>query len=83
MCHGKSFWHQTINLVKALENTKKINIEKIVVDFVIDSMNRYVLFDVKEVKFEAVSLISKVNKDLNDVLSLITCSVCQQKFQNS
>jgi hypothetical protein len=47
MYNNKSFFYQTINLVRALEMIKKINIEKIVCDFIIDSLNRYILFDVK------------------------------------
>jgi hypothetical protein len=41
-----------MNLVKCLEASRKCGIEKIVTDWVIDPMNRYVLVDVKEVLYE-------------------------------
>ena len=32
---------------------------------------------------QIVSINDTINRDLSDVLSLITCSVCLQKFQNA
>ena len=52
-------------------------------DWVIDPMNRYVLVDVKEIKFESIPVQPKIITDISKVLAVITCSVCQQKFQNS
>lgn len=51
MHHNKSFTKQTMNLVKFLEGSRRCGVEKIVTDWVIDPMNRYVLVDVKEIKF--------------------------------
>jgi hypothetical protein len=82
MYSNKSFYQQTINLVKALENSLKVNIERIVCDWVIDPKNNYFLTQVREIKMQEIVSYPKINKNLNDVLSLITCCVCQQKFQS-
>lgn len=40
-------------------------------------MNRYVLLDVKEIKFQTVEKIEKAPNDLKSMLSVLTCNVCQ------
>lgn len=47
MYSNKSFYHQTLSLVDFLEKHKKINIKKIVTDWILDPHNRYYLIDVK------------------------------------
>ena len=47
MFENKSFYQQTINLVKAIEHSTKRGVSKIVTDWVLDNKNRYYLIDIK------------------------------------
>ena len=47
MYTNKSFYNQTLNLVDFLERNKKIKINKIVTDWILDPHYRYYMIDLK------------------------------------
>ena len=54
MYTNKTFYRQTLNLVDFLERYKKIKINRIVTDWILDPLNRYFLIDVKEVAYSNI-----------------------------
>lgn len=49
MYENKSFYTQTLHLIKCIEKYFQKEIESIVTDWIIDPTNKYYLIDVKEV----------------------------------
>lgn len=84
MFKNKSFYTQTLNLLKAIEKFTHRKITKIVTDWVIDiATNRYYLVDLKEVKTTEQALKFRVRKSLTELLATVTCPMCQQTYHPS
>lgn len=47
MHQDKSFYQQTLNLIKSIEKSMNKEVTKIVTDWILDPSNRYYLIDVK------------------------------------
>lgn len=81
MYTNKSFYNQTLTLVEYLEKYNKINISKIVTDWILDPLNRYYLIDVKEVAYTHTQELAQPMRSITEALAYLTCDVCQQKFR--
>lgn len=83
MHENKNFFIQTKNLVTAIEHHLKVTVTKIVCDWIQDAFQKYWLIDVKEINIENKKCNSKMIKQISDVLSYITCAVCNQTFRTA
>ena len=80
MYSNKSFFKQTVQLCEFLEKHMRVNVTRMVTDWVLDPLGRYYLIDLKEAAYQQKQPPA-VLRSLSDTLSYLTCSVCQQKYR--
>lgn len=84
MYKNKSFYQQTLNLIRSIEHHCLKKVTKIVTDWNIDIVsNRYFLIDVKEVRMTTPIQKPRVKKSLTELLATVTCPMCQQTYHPS
>lgn len=84
MYENKLFYQQTLDLIGNLEKFMNRHVLKIATDWVVDACGRYYLVDVKEVMISEEKKLNKCRTgSVNELLSVVSCSMCLQSFHPS